>query len=52
MIRYQVFYRKIDGAEVKSAVINAATEPSARNRFNQMYHDCIIINVEEIQDEN
>lgn len=52
MIRYQIFYRKIDSDEVKNAVINATTEPSARNRFEQMYHGCIIINVKEIQDEN
>lgn len=53
MTRYQVYYRKIDNSdEIKIAVINAVTVPSAMNKFEQMYDGCVIIDILEIQDEN
>jgi hypothetical protein len=52
MTRYQIFYQENIGKEVKIAVINALTAPSALNKFEQMYHDCYVKDIKEILDEN
>lgn len=56
--RYQIRYRvdsfslhESDSGE-RSVVITAGTEQSAVNRFNQMYHNCFLIDIQEKKDES
>lgn len=53
MTRYQVFYHRDNqiGGETLIAVINALTPQIAQSKFQQMYHDCHITEIKEINDE-
>jgi hypothetical protein len=54
MTRYQVFYYHSDTSseKVHIAVINALTPQIAQSKFQQMYHDCNITEIKEINDES
>lgn len=55
MSRYQVYYQnseqKKHNLEPKIALIEALTEQSAASKFSQMYHECWIVDVKEVNDE-
>jgi hypothetical protein len=36
----------------RTVVISASTEQSAVNRFHQMYHECLFIDIKEINNES
>lgn len=47
MKAYEFKYRECNDSDTKTATIVASTLPSAINLFEQMYHDCILLDAKE-----
>jgi hypothetical protein len=50
--RFLVSYYQDNVDIVKVNEVAATTEQSAQNKFEQMYHNCQIIKIEEVKDES
>jgi hypothetical protein len=52
MNRFRVSYYQDNIDVIKVNEVVAVTEQSAQNKFEQMYHNCRIIKIEEVKDES